>query len=154
MAERAAARTPAVAAKGEVCYPRCSDTGLRIKGGQRIMSGDAGMSGDAEVRPQPGVYGLDAEGRAVPVHVYQGGPYRLSDVVEIFDLGRVEGSADTGQAVLVLNARELRSLKTMADAFSFDYEEGFIEMCLEMTRFAEQLVGAPAGGEVRFTANF
>ena len=42
----------------------------------------------------------------------------------------------------------------MADAYSFDYEEGFIEMCLEMALFADPLVGGEGHGEVRFTANF
>ena len=54
--------------------------------------------------------------------------------------------------MLVLTAGEMGTLKTMADAYSFDYEEGFIEMCLEMVLFADQLVGRPGGGEVRFTA--
>ena len=58
------------------------------------------------------------------------------------------------ETVLVLTAEEVRTLKTMADAYSFDYEEEFIEMCLEMTLFAERLVGGEGGGEVRFTANF
>jgi hypothetical protein len=38
----------------------------------------------------------------------------------------------------------------MADAHSFDYEEGFIEMCLEMQRFAANL----SGDSFHFTANF
>ena len=56
--------------------------------------------------------------------------------------------------MLVLTAKEASTLKTMADAYSFDYEEGFIEMCLEIALFADQLVGGQGDGEVRFTANF
>ncbi len=58
------------------------------------------------------------------------------------------------ETVLVLTAEEVRTLKTMADAYSFDYEEEFIEMCLAMALFANQLVGGEGDGELRFTANF
>ncbi len=58
------------------------------------------------------------------------------------------------ETVLVLTAEEVRTLKTMADAYSFDYDEEFIEMGLEMALFADQLVGGEGVGEVRFTANF
>jgi len=56
--------------------------------------------------------------------------------------------------VLVLTGRELQTLKTMADTFSFDYEEEFIEMCLEMTRLAAGLAAAPNALEIRFTEYF
>ena len=102
----------------------------------------------------PGVYGVDPDGREQQVHPYQGGPYMLSDVVHLFDLGRLEESGGGNETVLVLTAEEASTLKTMADAYSFDYEEGFIEMCLEMALFAEPLVGGEGDGEVRFTANF
>ena len=102
----------------------------------------------------PGVYGVDRDGREQQVHPYQGGPYTLSDVVQLFDLGRLDENGGGNETVLVLTAGEMGTLKTMADAYSFDYEEGFIEMCLEMVLFADHLVGRPGGGEVRFTANF
>ncbi len=86
------------------------------------------MNGTTGEQRRPGVYGVDGDGREQQVHPYQGGPYTLSDVVHLFDLGRVEESA--GGTVLVLTAKEVRTLKTMADAYSFDYEEEFIEMCL------------------------
>ncbi len=54
----------------------------------------------------------------------------------------------------MLRAEEVGTLKTVADAYSFDNEEGFIEMCLALTRFADQLISGQGGGEVRFTANF
>ncbi len=110
------------------------------------------VGGNTEGRRPPGVYGVGLDGREFQVHLYQGGLYTLSDVVNLFDLGRLEERGP--EAVLVLRAEEVRRLKTMADAYSFDYEEGFIEMCLEMTRFADQFIGGPGGGEVRFTANF
>ncbi len=58
------------------------------------------------------------------------------------------------ETVLVLTAEAVRTLKTMADAYSFDYAEEFIEMCLAMALFADQLVGGEGDGELRFTANF
>ncbi len=112
------------------------------------------MNGITGEQRSPGVYGVDPDGREQQVHPYQGGPYTLSDVVHLFDLGRLEGSGRGNETVLVLTAKEASTLKTMADAYSFDYEEGFIEMCLEMALFADQLVGGQGDGEVRFTANF
>ncbi len=112
------------------------------------------MNGTTEGQRPPGVYGVDRDGREQQVHPYQGGPYTLSDVVHLFDLGRVEESGRGNETVLVLTAEQVRTLRTMADAYSFDYEEGFIEMCLEMALFADRLVGGQGDGEVRFTANF
>ncbi len=102
----------------------------------------------------PGVHALDAQGRETLVHLYQGGDYGLADIVEFFQLGRIEEADRGDETALVLTREELRTLKTMADAYSFDYEEPFIEMCLEMKRFADAAGGGPAGGEVSFTANF
>ncbi len=107
-----------------------------------------------EARQTPGVHALDAQGRETLVHLYQGGDYGLADVVEFFQLGRLEKADREGETVLVLTPEEMRTLKTMADAYSFDYEEPFIEMCLEMKRFADAAAGGPAGGEISFTANF
>ncbi len=112
------------------------------------------MNGITGEQRSPGVYGVDPDGREQQVHPYQGGPYTLSDVVHLFDLGRLEESGGGNETVLVLTAEEARTLKTMADAYSFDYEEGFIEMCLEMALFADHLVGGEGDGEVRFPANF
>jgi hypothetical protein len=112
------------------------------------------MNGTTGEQRRPGVYGVDRDGREQQVHPYQGGPYTLSDVVHLFDLGRLEESGGGNETVLVLTAKEASTLRTMADAYSFDYEEGFIEMCLEMALFADRLVGGQGDGEVRFTANF
>ncbi len=88
------------------------------------------------------------------MHLYQGVEYELADIVEFFQLGRLQESAREDETVLVLAAKEMRTLKTMADAYSFDYEEPFIEMCLEMKRFADATDGGPAGGQIHFTAKF
>ncbi len=99
----------------------------------------------------PGVYGTAAEGRALLIHAYQGGPYRLADINRLWLLGRVEGGLAAGESVLWLDRAEIRKLKTLADAFSFDFEQGFIEMCHAMAAYA-----ADRGDEeiFRFVANF
>ena len=101
-------------------------------------------------RQYPGVYALDGGGVEQLVHLYQGGLYKLADVREIFDLGILEETADEAETVIILDRRELGHLKADADAYSFDYAEPFIEMCLEMHRFALEVPGET----VRFTANF
>lgn len=98
-----------------------------------------------DIEEEPAVYALDAGGDVL-VHRYQGGDYRLEDVVVNFELGRM----DEDNTVLVLGASEIRQLKTMADAYSFDHEEGFIEMCLDIHRHATDA----AGDAFRFRANF
>ena len=93
--------------------------------------------------------------RVVLVVVQPGrGSYQLADIVEHFQLGRLEEAGGENEAVLVLTGKELQSLKSMADSFSFDYEEEFIEMCLELTRFAAGLAAAPDALEIRFTEYF
>ncbi len=108
------------------------------------------MASDPAAPDPPRVYGTDADGPTVLVHSYQGGEYRLTEIIDFFQLGRLQPAAGQDHPALVLNRRELRTLKTMADAFSFDYEEPFIEMCHEMHRFA---LGLP-GEELTFVANF
>ncbi|MGQ0663345.1 MAG: hypothetical protein ACT4P2_07110 [Pseudomonadota bacterium] len=106
--------------------------------------------GDETTGAREGVYAAGPDGEPVLVHHYQGGDYALEDVVEFFELGRLEPSAAGEGSVLVLTAKEMRQLKTMADAYSFDYEEGFIEMCLDLHRFA----AAYPGERFAFGANF
>lgn len=84
----------------------------------------------------PGTYHEDADGARTLVHLYQGGPYRLVEIVDLWQLGRIEGGRRAGESVVVLDRADMRRLKTLADAFSFDNDQGFIEMCLEMHRFA------------------
>ena len=106
------------------------------------------MSGGAALGP--GVYCHDSPGDPVLVYAYQGGNYRLADVAGIFQLGRIEGGAQAGESVLVLGAADVPKLKTLADAFSFDYDEEFIEMCHALHRSAL----SRGGDNIRFTANF
>ncbi len=53
------------------------------------------MNGTTGEQRSPGVYGGDRDGREQQVHPYQGGPYTLSDVIHLFDLGRL-GRAGAG----------------------------------------------------------
>ena len=103
-----------------------------------------------ESRDAPGVYAAGVDGAERMVHLYQGGDYDLADVVEIWQLGRLLETGPEDQCVIELSHRELDQLKTFADAYSFDFEEPFIEMCHEMQRFAATLGPEP----VRFSANF
>lgn len=98
----------------------------------------------------PGVYSNVADGRLKLVHRYQGGDYELEQIVDYFNLGAVESTDDDPHSVVVLTNKELNELRTLAIAHSFDYEEGFIEMCMEMQRFA---ASTPIDS-YRFIANF
>ncbi len=104
----------------------------------------------SEIPSQPGVYATDDDGAWQLVHLYQGGDYGLADVVELFELGREVEAGPQAESAIELTRRELDRLKRMADAYSFDYEEPFIEMCHEMYRFSLPL----AGEAVRFVATF
>ncbi len=84
------------------------------------------------------VTALTPDGETVRVHAYQDGDYVLADVRDVFGLGRME-TDETGHPVLVLRPNEVRQLKPLADSHSFDYEEGFIELCLDLHRFATGL---------------
>ncbi len=77
-----------------------------------------------------GVYHMDDSSAPALVHQYDDGDYLLQDIAELFALGEL------GQdGTLMLSPRELKSLKARADAESFDHEEGFIQMCLDIWRF-------------------
>ncbi len=86
----------------------------------------------------PVITALSPKGETVRVHEYQDGDYVLADVRDAFGLGRME-TDETGHPVLVLRPNEVRQLKPFADSYSFDYEEGFIELCLDLHRFATGL---------------
>lgn len=98
----------------------------------------------------PGVYSNDGDGRLKLVHRYQGGDYELQEIVDFFNLGTIESADNDSESIIVLTSKELNELRILASAHSFDYEEAFIEMCMEMQRFA---VSAPAE-RYRFIANF
>ncbi|HEX6980334.1 MAG TPA: hypothetical protein VF342_13645 [Alphaproteobacteria bacterium] len=97
-----------------------------------------------------GVFALDRDGRATLVHAFTGGDYLLEDIVEFFQLGRLEPAADGQAPHLVLTMKDIEQLRIFANGFSFDYDEGFIEMCLDIHRFA---IANPAE-RYSFVANF
>lgn len=88
----------------------------------------------------PGIYAIDEEGELTLLHEYLSDEYSLEDLLEEFGFGQVEPDPENGAAIIVLNAAEIRKLKVNADAYSFDYDEGFIEMCLDIERFASGTV--------------
>ncbi len=109
----------------------------------KVAAGDTGPR-------EPGVYFTDKNGVEHLVCGYQGGAYGLGDIPDFFQLGELDETRREDETALVLTRRELRTLRTMADSYSFDYEPEFIEMCLEIVRFAD----ARDGERFRFAANF
>lgn len=99
----------------------------------------------------PGVYVLDDDDGATMVHSYEDGDYTLADVSELFNIGSFEVTGDGENPVLVMYSAELRDLKAAADAYSFDYEPEFIQMCLDMFEAGGSL---PPGEKFRFIGNF
>lgn len=91
------------------------------------------MYGDSQDQA-PGVYAVDDDGELTLLHEYQDGEYSLEDLIEEFGFGQMEENSDNGDAVIVLDSKELRELKVNAHAYSFDYDEGFIAMCLDIER--------------------
>lgn len=77
-----------------------------------------------------GVYFIDDGSAPALVHQYDDGDYLLQDITELFALGELRQDG-----TLMFSPHELKSLKVRADAESFDHEEGFIQMCLEIWRF-------------------
>ena len=93
------------------------------------------MYGDSQEQT-PGVYAVDEQGALTLVHEYQNDEYSLEDVLEEFGFGRAEEHGEDRDSIVVLDSREIRELKVNADAYSFDYDEGFIEMCLDIERYS------------------
>ncbi len=89
-----------------------------------------------------GVRFTDESGSEHLVHAYTDDDYGLEDIHMLFGLGRVESDSDD-EMVLILTGSEVRILKTMADAQSFDHPEGFITMCLDIHAFATGLGAGP-----------
>lgn len=84
------------------------------------------------------------------VHHYDEGDYGLEDIPAQFQLGKLTAPEDEAVTVLELSFEQLRKLKVLADARSFDYEAGFIEMCLDMYRFGHN----QSQPQYRFLGNF
>lgn len=89
---------------------------------------DAGENGVRCVQPDCG---------DLLVHRHQGGDYGIADIPDLFQLGRVVADEPDRECV-AFTAAELHELKVLADAYSFDFEEGLIELCLDLHRFAQQ----------------
>ena len=106
--------------------------------------------GQDKIDYEPGVYSINSEGQLQRMHLYQDGDYGLEDIVEYFGLGRIAPAERSNWVTLAMTGKELRELKVMADAYSFDYAEEFIEMCLEMHRFST----THSASEIEFEANF
>ena len=96
-----------------------------------------------------GVYVLSEDNQFALVHAYQEGEYVLEDVFELFGFGAIEEIQDGINAVR-LTQHEIRQLKVSADAYSFDYDEEFIEMCLALHRYAQ----SSSQDQMLFVANF
>ncbi len=93
------------------------------------------MYGDSQ-ETTSGVYAVDEDGGLTLLHEYQDGEYSLEDLIEEFGFGQMDRGTENGDAIIVLDPREIRELKVNADAYSFDYDEGFIAMCVDIERFA------------------
>ena len=87
-----------------------------------------------------GVYASGRDGRPVLVHEYLNENYGLADVTKMLQLGRLSEDEDEALS-LTLSRKEITDLQNLAHAFSFDYDEGFIEMCLDMHRFSVEAAG-------------
>ncbi len=82
-----------------------------------------------------GVRYSDELGIEQVVHTYVDDDYDLEDIHMLFGLGRLEPN-DDDRITITLTGSEVRNLKVLADAQSFDHPEGFITMCLDIHAFA------------------
>ncbi|RDD61350.1 hypothetical protein [Ferruginivarius sediminum] len=93
---------------------------------------------------EPGVYARDPDGRWRLIHSDRGGDYHLHDIREAFAIGTA-GQDEDGTPMLSLDQRDLRQLKALADAQSFDHDPDLIALCGDIYRFAQE------GRQVRYT---
>ena len=98
---------------------------------------------------QAGIWGFAPDGAPTLLLEDDGGDWTLEEVAELFGLGRTEED-ERERLHLILDPREARQLKPLADAHSFDHDEGLIQAMLAMARFAQ---GHPAP-ELRFLQVF
>lgn len=76
----------------------------------------------------------DKSGIEQVVHTYVDDDYDLEDIHMLFGLGQLEPNGDA-RITITLTGSEVRNLKALADAQSFDHPEGFITMCLDIHAF-------------------
>jgi len=84
---------------------------------------------------EPGVHCIEPVFDRTRVHTFQHDDYGLDDIPELFQLGSIDSDA-AHRPCLILTPGQIRELKTMADAYSFDFDEGLIELCSDLYRFA------------------
>jgi hypothetical protein len=87
----------------------------------------------------PGVYATDRNGQSKLVHEYLSESYGLSEVTQLLQIGTL-ASGDL-PARLTIDRKGVTELRNLINAFSFDYDQGFVEMCLDMARFADEQPG-------------
>lgn len=86
---------------------------------------------------EPGVRCIKPETGDTLVHRYQDDEYGLDDIPELFRLGDLATEPE-GCIRLTLTAAEIRELKMMADAYSFDFAAGLIALCMDIHAFASE----------------
>lgn len=121
------------------------------RGGTRLCDSEspgtaAAMESSEDV--PAGVYVEDDRGLRC-LHRFELGDYGLEHVAEFLQLGTLCPHSKSGWTCLMLEGHELREIKVQADAYSFDFDEGFIQMCLDIVR---AYPAAPA--RVKLWANF
>jgi hypothetical protein len=87
-----------------------------------------------------GVYAPGRDGRRALVHEYQNENYGLADISELLQIGQLNDREGENLS-LALSRKDITDLANLANAFSFDYDEGFVEMCLDIQRFATEAPG-------------
>lgn len=86
---------------------------------------------------EAGVYARDPDGRWRLIHSDRGGDYHLHDIREAFAMGTA-GQDEDGTPLLALTDREVRQLKALADAQSFDHDPDLIALCADIHLFAQE----------------
>jgi len=86
---------------------------------------------------RPGIRCAEPDYGDTLVHALQDDDYGLDDIPELFHLGQLVPDPD-GRVRVALSAEQIRELKVMADAYSFDFEAGLIDLCSDLHRFASE----------------
>lgn len=85
-----------------------------------------------------GVYMKDPDGRWRLIHEDRGGDYHLHDLREAFAVGS-QATDEAGLPLLAISKAEARQLKALADAQSFDHEEGLIALAHDIASAAAEM---------------